>query len=47
VPDVPTDPPFRHGGAVQTVNGPGSVFDLALAHALTSYEAGLEALPSA
>jgi hypothetical protein len=47
VPDVPTDPPFRHGGAVQTVNGPGSLLDLALAHALTSYEAGLTALPPA
>jgi hypothetical protein len=44
VPDVPTDPPFRHGGSVQTVNGPGSALDLALAHALTSYATGLNAL---
>jgi hypothetical protein len=44
VPDVPTDPPFRHGGAVQTVHGPGSILDRALAHALTSYAAGLDAL---
>jgi hypothetical protein len=44
VPDVPTDPPFRHGGSVQTVNGPGSLLDRALAHALTSYASGLEAL---
>jgi hypothetical protein len=44
VPDVPTDPPFRHGGSVQTVQGPGSVVDRALAHALTSYATGLNAL---
>jgi hypothetical protein len=44
VPDVPTDPPFRHGGSVQTVEGPGSVFDRALAHSLTSYATGLAAL---
>jgi hypothetical protein len=44
VPDVPTDPPFRHGGSVQTVEGPGSILDRALAHALTSYASGLEKL---
>jgi hypothetical protein len=44
VPDVPTDPPFRHGGSVQTVEGPGSITDRALAHSLTSYAAGLSAL---
>ena len=44
VPDVPTDPPFRHGGAVQTVEGPGSALDRALAHSLTSYAAGLQNL---
>jgi hypothetical protein len=44
VPDVPTDPPFRHGGTVQTVEGPGSVLDRVLAHSLTSYAAGLEKL---
>jgi len=44
VPDVPTDPPFRHGGTPQTVNGPGSALDRVLAHSLTSYAAGLGAL---
>jgi hypothetical protein len=44
VPKVPTDPPFRHGGFEQIVKGPGSLLDLALAHALTSYATGLEAL---
>jgi hypothetical protein len=43
VPDVPTDPPFRHGGSEQTVNGPGDL-DPVLAHSLTSYEAGLAKL---
>jgi hypothetical protein len=44
VPDVPTDPPFRHGGSLQTVEGPGSLLDRVLAHSLTSYAAGLAAL---
>ena len=44
VPDVPTDPPFRHGGFEQKVHGPGSVFDRVLAHALPSYATGLSAL---
>jgi hypothetical protein len=44
VPDVPTDPPFRHGGSVQTVEGPGSALDRVLAHSLTSYATGLAAL---
>lgn len=44
VPDVPTDPPFRHGGFVQTVEGPGSMLDRVVAHSLTSYAAGLEKL---
>lgn len=44
VPDVPTDPPFRHGGTVQTVKGPGSALDPVLAHSLASYAAGLAAL---
>jgi Lipase (class 3) len=44
VPDVPTDPPFRHGGTPQTVDGPGSALDRVLAHSLTSYAAGLEKL---
>jgi len=44
VPDVPTDPPFRHGGSVEKVEGPGSILDRALAHALTSYSTGLEKL---
>ena len=43
VPDVPTDPPFRHGGTEVKVQGPGGLDKLA-AHALTSYEAGLNAL---
>jgi hypothetical protein len=47
VPDVPTDPPFRHGGFEQKVNGPGSVLDRALAHALSSYATGLNALQAA
>jgi hypothetical protein len=44
VPEVPLDPPFRHGGYEQVVQGQGSVFDRALAHALTSYATGLNAL---
>jgi hypothetical protein len=44
VPDVPTDPPFRHGGSVQMVQGPGSMLDRALAHSLASYATGLAAL---
>lgn len=44
VPKVPTDPPFRHGGFEQLVNGPGSILDLALAHSLDSYAAGLSHL---
>lgn len=44
VPDVPTDPPFRHGGFEQKVSGPGSALDRPLAHRLRSYAAGLEAL---
>jgi len=44
VPDVPTDPPFRHGGFEQKVSGPGSALDRALAHGLRSYASGLEAL---
>jgi hypothetical protein len=44
VPDVPTDPPFRHGGQEITVHGAGSPLDRATAHALTSYEQGLNAL---
>jgi hypothetical protein len=44
VPDVPTDPPFRHGGYGQTVHGPGSVLDRLTAHALSSYATGLNAL---
>jgi hypothetical protein len=44
VPDAPTDPPFRHGGTVRSVSGPWSVLDVKLAHALSSYVAGLEAL---
>jgi hypothetical protein len=44
VPDVPTDPPFRHGGTSQTVDGPGSALDRVLAHSLTSYATGLSAL---
>ena len=44
VPDVPTDPPFRHGGSVQTVEGPGSALDRVVAHSLMSYAAGLEKL---
>lgn len=42
VPDVPTDPPFRHGGYQQKVEGPGSALDRVLAHNLNSYAAGLE-----
>jgi hypothetical protein len=44
VPDVPIDPPFRHGGLEQKVHGPGSLVDRPLAHALTSYVTGLNAL---
>jgi hypothetical protein len=44
VPDVPTDPPFRHGGTVCCVFGPGSFADRKLAHSLASYKIGLEAL---
>jgi hypothetical protein len=44
VPDVPTDPPFRHGGFEQKVKGPGSPLDCELAHALPSYAAGLAKL---
>jgi hypothetical protein len=44
VPDVPFDPPFRHGGFEQKVSGPGSAMDRALAHSLTSYAEGLKAL---
>ena len=43
VPDVPTDPPFRHGGKEITVHGPGGL-DKVVAHDLRSYEAGLNAL---
>ena len=43
VPDVPTDPPFRHGGDEQRVHGPGFL-DPVAAHSLTSYAAGLAAL---
>ncbi|MDP9053179.1 MAG: lipase family protein [Acidobacteriota bacterium] len=45
VPNVPTDPPFRHGGFEQKVYGPGSLLDRKLAHALQSYSIGLTALP--
>lgn len=41
VPDVPTDPPFRHGGCEVTVHGPGSILDRKLAHALESYRIGI------
>jgi hypothetical protein len=44
VPDVPTDPPFRHGGAVRSLRGTWSAIDVKLAHALGSYAAGLEGL---
>jgi hypothetical protein len=47
VPDVPTDPPFRHGGQEITIHGPGSLFDRVKAHDLASYEAGLRALADA
>jgi hypothetical protein len=44
VPDVPTDPPFRHGGFEQKVHGPGSMLDRVLAHSLTSYATGISNL---
>jgi hypothetical protein len=44
VPDVPTDPPFRHGGFEQRVQGPGSALDRVLAHSLASYAIGLSHL---
>jgi hypothetical protein len=44
VPDVPTDPPFRHGGFEQKVQGPGSALDPVTAHALSSYAIGLSNL---
>jgi len=44
VPCVPTDPPFRHGGFEQKVEGPGSALDRARAHDLQSYASGLSAL---
>jgi hypothetical protein len=43
VPDVPSDPPFRHGGTPQEVHGPGE-FDKLVAHSLASYATGLQAL---
>ena len=44
VPDVPTDPPFRHGGQEVKVYGPGGLLDLKEAHRLTSYQVGIEAM---
>lgn len=41
VPNVPTDPPFRHGGQEVVVRGPGSMLELKVAHSLASYRAGL------
>jgi triacylglycerol lipase len=41
VPDVPTDPPFRHGGQEIKLNGPGE-FDKVVAHSLTSYQSALQ-----
>ncbi|MFP5230001.1 MAG: lipase family protein [Acidobacteriota bacterium] len=43
VPDVPTDPPFRHGGYEVRVDGPGSYFDRKLAHSVASYRIGINA----
>jgi hypothetical protein len=45
VPDVPTDPPFRHGGYPQCVDGTGSFLDWKAAHSLPAYIAGIEKLP--
>ena len=45
VPDVPTDPPFRHGGYSVHVPGPCSRFDSRIAHALISVRAGLMQTP--
>jgi triacylglycerol lipase len=47
VPEVPSDPPFRHGGQEIVVHGPGGLLDRVKAHDLSSYGAGLRALPDA
>lgn len=44
VPKVPLPPFFDHGGTEVMVSGPGSILDPKLAHALTSYRAGILAL---
>ena len=44
VPRVPTDPPFRHGGAEIKIDGPGGGFDWHIAHSLDSYVEGLNKL---
>lgn len=41
IPKLPTDPPWRHGGAEVLVRGPGSDFDLDTAHSINSYDIGL------
>lgn len=43
VPNVPTDPPFRHGGQEIKVQGPGDL-DKVVAHSLYSYEQGINAM---
>ena len=42
VPNVPTDPPFRHGGQLFVAFGPGNWFDAKIAHSLESYRIGRE-----
>jgi len=46
VPNVPTDPPFRHGGQEIMLHGPGALQPV-VAHDLRSYQAGLNALAQA
>lgn len=44
VPDVPTDPPFRHGGREVVVDGKHEILSPQVAHSLESYRFGIEGL---
>lgn len=44
VPNVPTDPPFRHGGIPQELNGPGDWIHAQTSHSLSSIISPLNAL---
>lgn len=47
VPDLPTDPPFRHGGQVRCVQGPWELLDPKVAHRLASDAIGINLLQEA